>query len=431
VRRTDTVVIGAGQAGLSLSRQLVRAGHRHVVLERGRVGERWRSERWHSLTLLTPNWLNRLEGSTPHPDPDGYLARDEFVKYLQNYARSVHAPVRESVSVLAVEQHRGGFSVRSDAGEWQAGSVVIATGDCDVPFRPQAAATAPSHLLQIDANRYRAASQLPAGGVLVVGAGPSGQQIAAELRRAGRHVVLAVGRHARMVRHYRGKDIWHWLEEMGDLERTIDDVPNPVDARRAPSFPLSGRNGGEQLDLGVLHRLGVVVTGRLEGFGGARALFADDLQTSIADAERRLHRILGRIDEHIAHALAPASVPAAPDRSERVRIHEAPRTLDLAAESISTVVWATGYRRTYPWLHVPVLDQAGEIVHRRGIAAVPGVYVLGLRFQYRRSSHFIGGVGRDAAFLATHIVGSTSPTGPRRSQRSRPYAAATAARVAG
>ena len=195
--KTGTVIVGGGQAGLSLSAYLTSRDHPHVVLERGRVGERWRSERWDSLHMLTPNSLNQLDGAPGHADPDGFLTRDAFVDYLEQYASSAGMPVREHVDVLSVERHRGRFRVHTDDGEWVAKQVVVATGDCGVPYRPPAASTAPPELAQLDAAQYRRPEQLADGSVLVVGAGPSGLQIAAELRRSGREVVLAVGRHAR------------------------------------------------------------------------------------------------------------------------------------------------------------------------------------------------------------------------------------------
>jgi putative flavoprotein involved in K+ transport len=407
VQSTDTIVIGAGQAGLSLSHHLARARRRHVVLERGRIGERWRSERWDSLALLTPNWLNRLDGGDHHAEPDGYLSKHDFVAYLRRYAGAHRAPVHEQVTVEAVERASGGgFHVRTDTGRWRAGHVVIATGDSAEPFVPDAATRAPATLRQLHSSDYRNPAQLPPGGVLVVGAGPSGQQIAAELRRVGRDVVLAVGRHARVPRRYRGRDIWHWVDRLGALEQRIDDVRDPSAAKRTPSFTLTGVNGGEQLDLAVLDELGVAIAGRFGGFEQGRALFADDLRSSVGEAEGRLQRLLTRIDAHI-EAL-PATWPYAPDRPAPVRVAAPLEALDLARRRISTVIWATGYRRSYPWLHVPSLDERGEIAHRHGITHVPGLYVLGLKFQRRRGSHLIGRVGRDAAFLARRIASAES-----------------------
>jgi len=277
VRTTETLIIGAGQAGLALSRYLSRARQEHVLLERGRVGERWRSERWDSLSLLTPNWLNELPGSAPHADADGFLGRGAFVDYLVDYARSFSAPVREGVSVLEVTRSGPGFRVATDAGTWHARNVVLATGFADEPRVPAIAAAGPAGVLQLHSSRYRSPDRLPPGGVLVVGAGPSGQQLAAELRRAGRDVTIAVGRHAWMPRRYRGKDIWHWFAATRHLDQTLDDVPHERDAARSLSLVLSGANGGEQLDLSVLAGLGVTISGLLRGFSGSYALFGDNL----------------------------------------------------------------------------------------------------------------------------------------------------------
>jgi putative flavoprotein involved in K+ transport len=324
-------------------------------------------------------------------------------------------PVHEHVAVTSVEQTVAGFLVRTDAGSWRARSIVIATGDAALPSIPTAAREAPRHLLQLHSSGYRNPHELPDGGVLVVGAGPSGQQIAAELRRAGREVVLAVGRHSRAVRSYRGRDIWYWLKQIGSLDQTIHEVPAPEGSRLAPSLTLSGANGGEQLDLAVLDRLGVVTAGRLEGFRGTQALFSHGLRESVADAERRMRRVLDQIDEHIEHAHGRAWAFAT-DRPSDVKVGAGSRSFDLAV-GFSTVIWATGYRREYPWLHVPALDPTGEIVHDRGVTPVPGLYALGLRFQYRRSSHFIGGVGADAAFLAERLADVRVPAAASRRAR--------------
>jgi putative flavoprotein involved in K+ transport len=400
----DTVIIGAGQAGLALSRLLTDAGHDHVVLERGRVGERWRSERWDSLALLTPNWANRLPFDDEPDDPYAYASSSEFVARLQRYSRSFGAPVHEGTTATAVERSGSGFDVRTDRGEWRARNVVVASGDCAVPAVPWFAGSAPAAVEQLHASRYRAPASLAPGGVLVVGAGPSGHQIADELARAGRRVVLAVGRHARIVRRYRGRDIWAWLDALGELSRSLDDLPRHARSRPRPALPLDGREGGRTVDLAVLAEAGVRLAGRLEGFAGSHALLESGLEASIADADARLRRLLGRIDDHIDSRLdAQAFAP---------REHVAPipppspvRTIDLAAEGISTIVWATGFRRHYPWLRIPeVIDSDGGIRHDRGRTAVPGLFVLGMRWQYRMTSHQIGGVGADAAFLAEQIA---------------------------
>jgi putative flavoprotein involved in K+ transport len=400
----ETVIIGAGQAGLALSRSLTAAGRAHVLLERGRVGERWRSERWESLRLLTPNWLNRLPGAPELPDRNGYLDRRRLVEYLEAYAEG--APVHERTTVLGVRRSRWGHHVDTDAGEWHARNAVVATGDCDVPRVPAVAAAAPPFLHQLHTTGYRRPGRLPEGGVLVVGAGPSGQQIAAELRRAGRDVVLAVGRHARMPRTYRGRDVFAWMYATGQLDDHVDHVPNLAAARRAPSFPVSGAMGGESLGLDRLAALGVVVTGRLESFAGDHALFADTLARDVGDADRRLRRSLARFDAYIS--LARVAAPAA-DPPPAVAIGGGPDRLELRGR-VSTVLWATGYQRAYPWLDEPVLDANGELAHREGVTPVPGLFALGLRFQRTRRSHFLGGVGDDAALIARAIA-ARAPSG--------------------
>jgi putative flavoprotein involved in K+ transport len=414
--KTDTVIVGGGQAGLSLSAHLTARDHAHVVLERGCVGERWRSERWDSLHMLTPNWINQLDGAPDHADPDGFLPRDGFVDYLERYASSIGMPVREHVDVLSVERHRRRFRVRTDDGEWIAKQVVVATGDCGVPYRPPAASRAPAELAQLDAAQYRRPDQLAAGSVLVVGAGPSGLQIASELRRAGREVVLAVGGHARAVRRYRGRDIWYWLERLGDPEHSVDDVPPEL--RRSPGFGLSGLNGGEQLDLATVSDLGVTVSGRLTGFDDLTASFDTNLVETAAEADDRLFELLARIDAHIAESSDAAVIPPA-EQVARVGVGAGPRSLDLQATGVSTIIWATGYRREYPWLHVSAFDRQGEIAHRHGVTTVPGLFVLGLRFQSRRTSHTIGGVGRDARAIVDRIA-PVLHSAPKPAWRGRP-----------
>jgi putative flavoprotein involved in K+ transport len=395
----ETVIIGAGQAGLAMSRALSAADRPHVVLERGRIGERWRSERWESLRLLTPNWLNRLPGAPALPDPDGYLDRRGVVAHLETYAAG--APVRDHTTVIGVRRGRRGHLVLTDAGDWHARNVVIATGDCDVPRIPAIAATAPPYLHQLHATGYRRPARLPEGGVLVVGAGPSAQQIAAELRRSGRDVILAAGRHARMPRTYRGRDVFAWMHATGQLDDHVDHVPDLAAARRAPNFPLSG---GESLGLDQLAAMGVTVTGRLEGFAGDHARFADTLLRDVSDADRRLLRSLALFDAYIS--LARVDAPA-PDPPPAVAIGAGPRRLDLRGR-VATVLWATGYRRDYSWLDEPVLDAHGELVHREGVTAVPGLFALGLKFQRTRRSHFLGGVGDDAAPIARAIADRTA-----------------------
>ncbi|HEY8232072.1 MAG TPA: NAD(P)-binding domain-containing protein [Vicinamibacteria bacterium] len=401
----DTLVIGAGQAGLAMSRCLRDRGVEHVVLERGRVAERWRSERWDSLRLLTPNWQSRLPGHRySGPEPDEYMTMPEVVAYLDGYARSFAAPVEEETRVVSLAALGGGYCVGTDRGSFEARSVVIATGHCDVPFVPPFAKALPADVAQVVPTRYRNPDELPEGGVLVVGASASGVQLADEIHASGRPVTLAVGRHTRLPRVYRGRDILWWFDAMGLFEETGAEVFDLELSRRQPSLQLVGRPDRATLDLPELERRGIRLVGRATSVDGATVSFADDLVAHTAAADARLARLIQRIDAFAASSGIAAEVGTPEPFRPFVWPAEAPSSIDLRAEGIRTVVWATGFRRLYPWLELPVLDARGEIRHSGGVTPVPGLYVIGLNFLRRRKSSFIDGVGDDARALAGYIV---------------------------
>jgi putative flavoprotein involved in K+ transport len=406
----DTIVIGAGQAGLAASRCLAARGRDHVVLERGRVGARWHTETWDSLHLLTPNWMNTLpDWAYQGGDPDGFMSADEFAAHLTGYARSFAAPVEEDTGVEAVRRNGDGFVVVTDRGSYRAANVIVATGWCDQPAIPAVARDLDAGLAQLVPRDYRRPGELPPGGVLVVGASATGVQLADELRASGRDVTLAVGAHTRVPRRYRGIDIFWWLGRIGLLDRTIDQVPDAARARREPSLQLVGGRVHRSLDLTTLRAAGVRLVGRVVAGAGRRVQLAGDLPRTVADAHRGAARLLAAIDCHIdEQGLDDEVVVLDPEPMAKLPLEPAVEELDLRAEGIASVVWATGHRRNYDWLQVPVLDASGEIRQRRGVTPVPGLYVLGQRFQYRRNSNFIGGVGRDAAFVADHIAGTRS-----------------------
>lgn len=405
----DTLILGAGQAGLTLSRALSARGMDHLVIERGQVGERWRSQRRASLRLLTPNWMNRLPGQTaPSPDPDAFMGRDEVVELLTDYARDVAAPVLEGTTVERVSAAGESFLVTTDRGIFRARSVVIATGACDRPARPRDADALSPDILQIGPDQLGDPKALPEGGVLVVGAAATGAQIADEIARASRDVTLAVGDHVRLPRSYRGHDIFHWLHETGFLSDRRRPWPG-VSAERQPSFQLVGCPSRRNIDLGTLSRLGVRLAGRFAGAEGTTLAFADDLATNIALAETRQSRCLDRIDRHIT-ASGAAAVPA--DRPVALVPGRGVQRIDTRRNRIGTVIWATGYRRDYGWLDLPALRPDGELDQVCGVCRVPGLYALGLPFMRQRSSTFLWGAGTDAweiAEIITSRLGARTP----------------------
>jgi len=399
------VVIGAGQAGLAMSHCLSDRNVEHIVLDRGGVAQRWRSHGWDSLRLLTPNWMTRLPGfQYAGDDPDGFMSVAELVAFLDTYAARSRTPLLKGTTVQRVDAMGRGFRVQSTRGVWHPRTVVIATGYTERPFVPAISRDLTPSVLQLVPANYRNPRQLPQGGVLVVGASSTGVQLADEIQQSGRQVTLAVGRHTRLPRRYRGRDILFWLDRLGVLRADRASVHDINISRHQPSLQLVGRADHASLDLRVLHRRGVRITGRVRGIDGARVYFDDDLVATTAAADIKMAEALGRIDTFIAKTGFEAArrVPFEPTWPLAVGARP---SLDLQAAGIATVIWATGYRRAYPWLRVPVLDAGGEILHDGGVTPVSGLYVLGLNFQRRRNSSFLDGVGSDAFELADHISG--------------------------
>ena len=406
MKRIDTLVIGGGQAGLAMSRCLSDRSVDHVVLERGRVAERWRTERWDSLRLLTPNWQTRLPGFRyDGAEPDGYMSMPQLVHFFERYAGSFAAPIELATTVLAVERAGALLRVQTDRGTWLAGNVVVATGYSDLPYVPPLARQMSRRIVQIIPARYRNPGQLPPGGVLVVGASATGVQLAEEIHASGRPVMLAVGRHQRLPRTYRGRDILWWLDAMGVFDETSDKVFDVQTSRSQPSLQLVGRSDARSLDVTTLQHRGIRVLGRLAAAEHERSFFADDLIATTAASDVKLAQVLQRIDQFIATKGLDVFEPPEPFEPTWPSFLDAAKsTVDLQAAGIDAVIWATGFTRRYPWLKVPVFDKRGEIVQRAGITPAPGLFVLGMHFQRRRKSAFIDGVGDDAAFLADRIV---------------------------
>ena len=401
MKHINTVIIGGGQAGLAMGRCLSEYGIEHVILERGRIGERWRSERWDSLRMLTPNWQSRL----PHwhysgEHPDAFMTMPEFIRHLERYAQSYAAQVLTGTTVSAVQRMNDArFKVTTDREVWIASNVVVATGFCDTPRVPGFAAAVPDDVTQIVPSKYRNPQQVPKGQVLVVGASATGLQIADELIVAGHAVTLAVGTHIRVPRRYRGKDILYWMDAMGAFAAPAD----PAVERKTPPPQLVGSPDNRDLDLAVLQHQGVRLTGRVVGVQNRRVRFDDDLHEVVRTADEQMFQLLGKIDGYISSNGLEAP-DADPDAIKPIQLRDAPAELDMDAENIRTIIWATGYERRYPWLKIPVLDERGEIRHEGGVTPVNGLYVLGIRFQKRKYSNLIDGVGRDAEDLSRHLA---------------------------
>ena len=398
MRHTTTVVVGAGHSGLAMSRHLAARSIDHVVLERGGVAHSWRTQRWDSLRLLTPNWMTRLPGSTyGGDDPDGHLAAPEVARLIEDYAAESAAPVLTGTTVTAVRADSGGYTVRTDRGTWRARSVVAATG-LTVPVRP--ALPVPTDVVTVHAADYRNPGRLPTGGVLVVGASASGVQIAEELRRSGRDVTLAVGEHVRMPRTYRGRDILWWMDASGLLDVPYDAVEDLARVRNLPSMQLVG--GRRTLDLNALTALGVRLTGRLVGIQAGRAQFSGSLPNVCALADLKLGRLLDTIDNWADRAGIDAEPP---QRYAPTTVPDPVLATRLGAGAIESIVWATGNRADLSWLEADVVDRRGRAVHDGGVTASPGLYLMGLPFLRRRRSTLIDGAGADAHDLAEHLAG--------------------------
>ncbi len=403
--RTTTVVIGAGHSGLAMSRCLSERSIDHVVLERSEVANSWRTERWDSLRLLTPNWQCRLPGyAYDGDDPDGFMTMSEVVDFITDYAKAIAAPVVSGTTVTSVRCANGEYRVTTDQGEWRCETVVLATGAFNTPHVPAFSEAVPSSVTSLTPMEYRNAEQLREGGVLVVGASATGVQIAAEVQRSGRQVTLAVGEHVRGPRVYRGRDIQWWMDAAGVLDERYDEVDDIVRARRVPSMQLAGSPERATFDLNALTSIGVKLVGRLAGIQGGRAQFSGSLRNKCELADLKLDRLLDTIDEWARANGLDDSAPASHRFAPTVVDASPPLDLNLASGEIVTIIWATGYRPDYSWLDVMVLDRKGMIRHDGGVVDSPGMYLIGSPFLRRRKSSFIDGARVDAQDLIIELT---------------------------
>ncbi len=406
--QVETVIIGGGHAGLTMSYFLSQCGLEHVVLDRGRVGERWISERWDSFHFQFPNSTIELPGyKYQTDDPDGFVPGREIVRFIQEYADSIKAPVRCGVNVIALENLANSmpYLLRTNAGAIEARNVVIATGSREKGVIPRLSSGVPNDIRQLHSSGYRNAGELPAGAVLVVGSGASGFQIAEDLHQYGRQVYLCVGRHRPLARRYRGRDYALWSMDMGMFERRRAESP----ATSAPGPLLTGVNGGYQADVRALASKGIVLLGRLKAVTGARLALAADLEENLAKGEEWLANYKKSVDDYIAKNrlnIPEESPPANLSPIQKASASTPILELDLRVSGITSIIWATGFGNEYDWLKLPVLDERREPLHERGVTQFPGIYFLGLRWLYKQKSGFLsfGGPAEDADYLAEQIA---------------------------
>jgi putative flavoprotein involved in K+ transport len=411
MEQIETVIIGGGQAGLAMSYHLGQLGREHVILERARVAERWRSERWDSLAFQSPNWNLCLPGFIYRgADPDAFASRDQVLRFIESYAAFIRAPLRCGMAATALRQKPGStrLIVETPSHSFEAKNVVIATGPFQLPADPLPIGSTALHL---HSSRYRNPQMLPPGAVLVIGSGNSGAQIAEELCAAGRRVYLSVSRHRRIPRNYRGKDYNWWYLEFGEGDTTVDQ-------RQAmqPARLLTGVRGGYDLDLRRLAADGVVLLGRVLGEPDGRLHIACDLGENLARGDASFIDFTQQADAHAARngLDLPTSDTSVEILRPRAKLADPVLTLDLASAGISTIIWSNGFRYDFDWIDLPVFANGtpspGRVpAHKRGITSVPGVYFLGLPWLHKLKSAFLHGVGEDAEHLAEHIAGDARP----------------------
>ncbi|MDC2858441.1 MULTISPECIES: flavin-containing monooxygenase [unclassified Delftia] len=408
IQTINTLVVGAGQAGIAASEHLSQLGVEHLVLERQRIAQAWRTGRWDSLVANGPAWHDRFPGLEFKGDRDGFPGKDEVADYFEDYVRQIKAPVRTGVEVRRVTRNQGrpGFTVETSEGVIEARNVIAATGPFQVPVIPPIAPAAPAapadgRLLQIHSAHYHRPAQLPEGAVLVVGAGSSGVQIADELQRAGRKVFLSVGAHDRPPRAYRGRDFCWWLGVLGEWDAAI-----AKPGREHVTIAVSGARGGHTVDFRALGHQGITLVGLTESFADGSVRFRDDLAENIANGDANYLAMLDAADDYIRRN--GLDLPEEPEARRRLPDPECVthplRELDLAAAGITSIIWATGYRVDFSWLQVDSFEPGGKPRHHRGVGHEPGIYFLGLPWLSRRGSSFIWGVWHDAKFVADHIA---------------------------
>jgi putative flavoprotein involved in K+ transport len=399
------IIVGGGQAGLSMSFCLKERGFDHLIFEKHTIGHAWRSQRWDSFCLVTPNWQCQLPGFTyPGPVPNGFMVKDEIVQYIEAYAASFAPPIKEQVEVYSLRQPKsqGIFEISTAIGDYTADQVVIATGGYHRPKRPVMAERLSSQLVQLHSSEYKNPHTLPEGAVLVVGTGQSGCQIAEDLHLAGKSVHLCVGSAPRSPRQYRGKDVVDWLDQMGYYDLSIEQHPQKEQVRAKANHYLTGRDGGREIDLRQFALEGMQLHGRLKAISGSQLEFWDDLKHNLDQADAVAESIKTTIDRFIQENQIEA--PTEPTYHPVWQPADGSLALDYEAANIRSVIWCTGFQADFSWVEIPVFDGKGYPGHVRGVTPVWGLYWLGLPWLYTWGSGRFSGIARDATYLADYIT---------------------------
>ena len=400
----DTVVVGGGQAGLSVSWHLKRAGREHVVLDRGRIGDTWRN-RWDNFYLVSPNKLCLLPGF-PYDgdDPGGFMHRDQIIAYIERFAASFDPPYRERVEVnrISAGNGPGKFELNTSDGTIWAKNLFITIGTHQHPNIPSWHSNLPGGVLAMHTSEYRNSAQLPDGAVIVIGSGQSGCQVAEDLHRAGRKVHLAVGNAGRIPRNYRGRDIFDWDILLGNLEMNVHDHPKGTAVRFRAHPHLSGRDGGYTVDLRKMARDGIQLHGKVLGFADGRVSFSDDLAKMLDNADAICRAEMDQIDQFISEN--GLDVPPEQVTNFEWQPKPEPHLLNLAEAGISTVIYATGFHFDFGWLDLPVFDERGYPRYNRGVTDIPGLYFCGLHWMHTQGSGLFCGVAQDAEYVVQHSL---------------------------
>jgi len=405
----DTVIIGGGHAGLTMSYYLSQLGREHLIVERGQVAERWSSERWDSLCFQFPNWTIEAPGYKYQSDnPEAFAPGREVVRFIQDYATFIKAPIRCGVEVTSLERasDSGRYLLTTTKGTIEAANAVIATGPYQRAAIPTMSSAVPKNIFQVHSSAYRNPNQLPPGAVLVVGSGASGCQIADDLQQSGRQVYLSVGRHSRVPRRYRGKDFAYWGAALKRPDQIVDTVP--VHLRKGAELLLTGANGGYDVDLRSMAARGIVLLGHSEGIKDGDLKLADDLEQNLAKGDEVFENLKKAVDEYVAKTglEVPEELQSEICSNIGKQISTPVSHLNFKDAGVSAIIWASGFRCDFGWVKLPIFDDGGEPVHRRGVTQFPGIYFLGLRWLYKRRSSFLlrAGPSEDAAYLAEQIA---------------------------